>query len=114
MQHHQVWPSFVAVNWSWLDLCFQTSQTIVLYFTYVTFDGTKWYTFLSKTLFVRLTLIIGGEKKKRYTNRNHNLWCQIVILFECETILKNYSTVKPRFTAVFGGKEISAVNRGPR
>ena len=23
-------------------------------------------------------------------------------------------TVKPRFTAVFGGKEISAVNRGPR
>ena len=25
----------------------------------------------------------------------------------------NY-TVKPRFTAVFGGKETSAVNRGPR
>ena len=24
------------------------------------------------------------------------------------------STVKPRFTVVFGGKEISAVNRGPR
>ena len=24
------------------------------------------------------------------------------------------STVKPRFTAVFGGKETSAVNRGPR
>ena len=23
-------------------------------------------------------------------------------------------TVKPRFTAVFGGKETSAVNRGPR
>ena len=27
---------------------------------------------------------------------------------------KKLSTVKPRFTAVFGGKEISAVNRGPR
>ena len=27
---------------------------------------------------------------------------------------KNVTTVKPRFTAVFGGKEISAVNRGPR
>ena len=26
----------------------------------------------------------------------------------------HYSTVKPRFTAVFGGKEISAVNRGQR
>ena len=27
---------------------------------------------------------------------------------------QNLSTVKPRFTAVFGGKETSAVNRGPR
>ena len=26
----------------------------------------------------------------------------------------NNNTVKPRFTAVFGGKEISAVNGGPR
>ena len=29
-------------------------------------------------------------------------------------ILNICGTVKPRFTAVFGGKEISAVNRGPR
>ena len=33
----------------------------------------------------------------------HNLDCRIYCI-----------TVKPRFTAVFGGKEISAVNRGPQ
>ena len=36
--------------------------------------------------------------------------------FDCFVIISSLKgdTVKPRFTAVFGGKETSAVNRGPR
>ena len=50
-----------------------------------------------------------GKKNKRKTIRVKNCINKRQGLRSKE---KNYYTVKPRFTAVFGGKETSAVNRG--
>ena len=51
------------------------------------------------------------ETEGIYFSSMRTIYCAIFIM----QMVRNFtSTVKPRFTAVFGGKETSAVNRGPR
>ena len=48
---------------------------------------------------------------KLRSKADQNVQTPEIIFVQCSY---NISTVKPRFTAEFGGKETSAINRGPR